>query len=80
MCSKSDFEKWVSGELVFDRWGDRLVSITDNIKESMDTNEKEYLTYEQFNDWNYLEYETYERTHTTQSGEEVVAFGYYGHD
>ena len=28
------------------------------------------------NDW----YETYEEKYTTQNGEEVVAFGYYGHD
>ena len=28
------------------------------------------------NDW----YETYEKKYTTQNGEEVVAFGYYGHD
>lgn len=28
------------------------------------------------NDW----YETYEKKYTTQNGEEVVAFGYYGHN
>lgn len=26
------------------------------------------------------EYETYEERHKLPSGEEVVAFGYYGHD
>ena len=28
MCMKSDYDKWVSGELVWNRWGDRLVEIT----------------------------------------------------
>lgn len=80
MCMKSDFDKWKAGELVWDRWGQELISITDEIKESMDNYECEYLTYDQFYDCGYIEYETFEDTFTTPSGEEVVSFGYYGHD
>ena len=78
MCMKSEFDKWVAGELVWDRWGDRLVPITPEVKASMD--DVDYLTYDQFNDWDYLEYDTFEDSYTTPNGEEVISFGYYGYD
>ena len=37
--------------------------------------DKEYYTYEEFNDYDYIEYETFE-----DSYDGVVAFGYYGMD
>lgn len=37
--------------------------------------DKEYYTYEEFNDYDYMEYETFE-----DSYDGVVAFGYYGMD
>lgn len=77
MCSETDYDKWVNGELLYDRWGDDLVEKT---PERENDEDHQYLTYEQFNDWGYMGYETYERTHTTPNGEKVVAFGYYGHD
>lgn len=80
MCMESDFDKWVAGELVWSRYGDELVPITDKVKKSMENDEGEYLTYDQFNDWNYLDYETFEKTYNTPNNESVVAFGYYGHD
>ena len=57
MCMESDFNKWVAGELVWDRWEEELVSITDKIKESMKKCERRYLTYDQFNDYDYMDYE-----------------------
>ena len=80
MCMESDFNKWVAGELVWSRWGDELVPITDEIKKSMEEDEREYLTYEQFNDYDYIDYETFEDSYTTSNGETVKSFGYYGHD
>ena len=80
MCMESDFDKWVAGELVWSRWGDELVPITDEIKKSMEEDEIEYLTYEQFNDYDYIDYETFEDSYTTPNGETVKSFGYYGHD
>ena len=76
MCSESDFDRWVNGELLFDRWGDCLVE-KDKIEQDEDN---QYLTYDQFNDWDYIEYETYHQSYTTPNGETIVAFGYYGHD
>ena len=80
MCMESDFNKWVAGELVWSRWGDELIPITDEIKKSIEEDEREYLTYEQFNDYNYIDYETFEDSYTTPNGETVKSFGYYGHD
>lgn len=37
--------------------------------------DKEYYTYEEFNDYDYIEYETFEDKY-----EGVVAFGYYGYN
>lgn len=80
MCTESDYDKWVTGELVWNSWNCGLVPITDKVKASMDADEKKYLTYKQFNDWDYMEYETFEQGYTTPGGEKVIAFGYYGHD
>lgn len=80
MCMESDYDKWVNGKLVLDRWGDKLVEITPEIEESMKNDEREYLTYDQFNDWDYIDYETFKSTYTTPNGEKIVSFGYYGYD
>lgn len=42
--------------------------------------DKTYYTYEEFNDYNYLEYETFKEQFETPNGEKVVSFGYYGSD
>ena len=76
MCLQSEFDKWVAGELIFDDWREELVEITQDVKDDVCNR---YLTYEQFNDWNYIEYETFE-THQTINNQKIVAFGYYGHD
>lgn len=78
MCSKNDFQKWIDGEFVWDRWSECFINADDERVQKDD--EKRYLTYEQFHDWDYLEYETFKKTYITESGDKVVAFGYYGHD
>ena len=42
--------------------------------------DKTYYTYEEFNDYDYIEYETFVDTFETPNGETVIAFGYYGND
>ena len=42
--------------------------------------DKMYYTYEEFNDYDYIEYETFVDSLKTPNGETVVAFGYYGQD
>lgn len=39
-----------------------------------------FLTYDKFFDWSYIQYETFTGHYKTKDGEEVVAFGFYGHD
>ena len=80
MCMKSEFDKWVEGELAWDKWSDELVPITPEVKEDMSKKYSHYLTYDQFNDWEYLEYDTFENSFTTPGGEQIVSFGYYGYD
>lgn len=80
ICMKSDYDKWVNNELVFDYWDDELVEITPEIRDKMESGTSRYLTHEQFHDWKYLEYETFKNTFKTANNDEVVAFGYYGHD
>lgn len=38
----------------------------------------EYVTEDEF--WDDIEFETFYETYETPNGEEIVAFGYYGHD
>lgn len=80
MCMKSDYDKWVSGGLAWDRWNDELVEITPEIKTSMENDEGDYLTYKQFNDYEYIAYEKFRTTFKTPNNEEVISFGYYGED
>ena len=81
MCMKSEFDKWIDGELVWNRCSDKLVPITPNVKISMDNKDGCYLTYDQFTDYDYIfGFETFQDYYTTPSGEKVVSFGYYGYD
>ena len=52
----------------------------DKFEEYLNDYDKTYYTYEEFNDYNYIEYETFESTYETPNGEKVVSFGYYGND
>lgn len=82
MCTKSDFEKWKNGDLVFYGsfgYGGDLIT-----KEELEQkkshrwfDESEVRTY---NDFMYCEFETFEESYITPSGETVVAFGAYGYD
>ena len=80
MCTKSEFDKWVAGELVWDRWSGELVPITPEVEADMAKRYPHHLTYDQFNDWGYISQETFEHNYTTPNGEQIVGFGYYGYD
>ena len=102
MCTRSDFDRWTDGELLF--WEDekkfgtkkelikdlkkdtlyngklRYPNINWNNKDQVSDifNDENIKTFNQYfqNDW----FETYWEAYTTPGGENVVAFGYYGHD
>ena len=50
----------------------------DKLEEYLNDDDKTYYTYEEFNDYDYIEYETYVDKYNTPNGDTVVAFGYYG--
>ena len=82
MCSASDFDKWENGELVYDRWERKLIPITEEIKSKMENDiYSDYYTFDDFfNNYERMDLETFCDSFKTASGEEVVAFGYHGHD
>lgn len=75
MCMKSDYDKWVNGELYWNRWSDGFVS-----KETVDKADYtgSYYSYERYCDE--IEFEEFYDEITTPNGETVIAFGYYGND
>ena len=75
MCMKSDYTKWVDGELYWDRWGEKLVP-----KEIVDKAdyEDQYYSYERFCED--IEYEEFYDELITPNGDTVVSFGYYGNN
>jgi hypothetical protein len=52
----------------------------DKLEEYLNDDDKTYYTYEEFNGYDYIEYETYVDKYNTPNGDTVVAFGYYGQD
>ena len=76
MCTQSDYDRWKDGELIYDYWDNKLISI-DELDD--DYEEERYYTYDRFDEYAF-DYETFEDTFTTENGDTVVAFGYYGRD
>ena len=76
MCTQSDYDRWKSGELIYDYWEDKLIPLDDTNHYDDDR----YYTYDRFNEYGALDDENFEDTFTTENGDTVVAFGYYGHD
>ena len=75
ICSSDDYNKWENGKLFYDLYNDALVVDSDKIQGN------DYMTYDEFFD--YLSdsgYEEYIENYTSKSGDNIVAFGYYGHD
>lgn len=94
VCSKSDYDAWLNGDMYWDRWNEELIS-----KEEVEKKYKEHCEYEKahgnepdkFEYWAerfytfekyqyYIDMETYEVNYTSKSGDELVIFGYYGYD
>ena len=81
MCTDDDYNKWKRGEILYDKWAVKLVTLEDAKKEEGDENFKSrFLDYKRFNSWQYMEYETFEQTFKTPGNEIVHGFGYYGYD
>ena len=94
MCSEEEYNKWISGDVLYSKYKEKLVPKEDIIKElkeeysDVDWNDEDEVSdvfedegiqsCEEFFDDEYLE--TFKRTYTTYSGDKVVAFGKYGYE
>ena len=94
ILSLEKFKKFVSGELMMTCYGDNFISREDAIEyviksggfEDVDMTDEcavddeliywEYITYETFGD----KFEKFEERYTSDSGDEIVAFGFFGRD
>ena len=84
LVSKEEVDKKVQ------EWKEKFIAKNPNFDENDEdwkeqledyiNDDKTYYTYEEFNDYGYLEYETYKTEFVTSNGEKVVSFGYYGND
>jgi hypothetical protein len=75
ICSNKNYIAWGKGELVL---GDDGKFYTEEEALNKQTKNKwfEFFTQENYGS----DYEWFEETYTTENGEQVVAFGYYGYD
>lgn len=90
IANNEEYEKWQKGELYFDAFNEKFY--TEDELFEMAKNDKHYsgvmsleafleyyddiCSYKNYGSW----YENYEYYHTTQSGDKIVVFGYYGYD
>lgn len=96
MCTAEEYQKWENGEILFWRYEDRFCTREEAIEalkskswfSGIDWNNENEVS-GVFSDetiqtcgefFDNCDYETFEQSFTTPSGDEVVAFGYYGHD
>ena len=86
ICPKETYEKWMAGKLLYDDWNERFVEEKEltpydyeQAGEKYEACNGKYLTYL---DW-CCQHEglgKYSKRYKTKSGDEIVAFGYYGYD
>ena len=79
--------KLKSGEYIYDLYDDKLIPLTDEIKKSLyndvdydDDYDPQYFTFKNFFEDDILNYKVFAKTYTTEQGEIVHAFGYYGYE
>ena len=77
ICTQEEWDKLKSGEYLVNEW-----EITDMISNDdpkvVNEWETQYVTYDEL--YNHSSYEFFTRHFKTPSGDEMVAWGYYGHD
>ena len=81
IVTEQEYKDWEDGKLIFDTWADKFVTENELERPLEDDEDWQYAK----NPSNYLDkygeyFETYKREFTTPSGDNMIAFGYYGHD
>lgn len=72
IVSEEDFEKWKVGELIFQKYEDKLVPVLEGNEE-----DGEFFTHDR---WLDSDLETFTQRFTTKSGDKIVAFGEFGRE
>lgn len=58
MCTDDDYYKWKRGEILYDKWESKLVTLEEAKKEEDYEDEEEFnsrfLDYDRFNSWQYM--------------------------
>ncbi len=81
MCSGLEWDKFKRGELLFDTDSDSLIpAIMIDDEEDEEDWGKRYYTYEEIFEEGELDYEVFHDEYTTESGDKVIGFGYYGYN
>lgn len=75
ICTEEEYEDFKNGKLFYDNWYGK---ITDE-KFNYDA-DRENMTYEEYEDYLGEWEDDFVQRFTTPSGDNMVAFGYYGHD
>lgn len=81
ICTNDEYTKWQKEELYFNRWSGELVPASEEIKHRRKEQEGTYrtfLTYDEFYDGDYMDYEIFNKSYTSPSGDIIHVFGYYG--
>lgn len=76
ICNDEEWRKWQLGELVFDYYGDKLIQAN----EDTEPDDYRYYSYEEFSGWFRDSLHTFSEEYTTESGDLIHIFGYYGYD
>lgn len=72
ICTKAEYDAFKNGEVRFNEWTEEFVPLTER--------RDGIYNYDEFQEYGYSYGEPYSHQFTTPSGDEMVAFGYYGHD
>lgn len=78
ICTYDEFKKFIDGELIYDRYAERLVE--KSIAKDANGVVRRFNTYDNLGETSWGCYDTYEHHFTTPSGDKMVAFGTYGRD
>lgn len=77
ICTEEEFEKWKNGEILYGRW-EHDFKTPKEVNILNEWEQEEYVSLEDYSDD--CDFEHYEEHFITPSGDNMVAFGYYGHD
>lgn len=87
IVSKEEYEKFAKGEMII--FDDELMEMETALKKAQESKWYAEMSYDELieervfktlDDLGGEYYETFTQHYTTKNGDEIVAFGYYGHD